>query len=253
MKLNKYLIPFLVLIAFSAYGKIDHSERSNSALIIIDMQDYFVERGRQHEKPENQVKTKAVNDHIIDSIKQAKQAGLPIVLLEYEDSGPTNDRIKEAVGDYDKAKYITKNTDSMFDSWNRYRQELNDYLEKEKVSELLITGANGGACVHRSIRDALYEEYKVVAYSKGIADFNYRDFIYPYDDQYGFDSEYFEEVDDPAKFNLRITAAGQNQSKVKSDTAKNDGARRTGPSPSGTQDQAKENGDQNSGSTSISR
>jgi hypothetical protein len=45
-------------------------------------------------------------------------------------------------------------------------------------------GANGGACVSDSIVEAIQGNCSVVAFNKGIADFNYKQFIYPYAGQY---------------------------------------------------------------------
>jgi len=81
---------------------------------------------------------------------------------------------------YDKAKVIKKNTDGVFSSKNIYRKELVAYLQENQVGTLIITGANGGACVYLSMRGALDNNCTVIAYNRGIADFNFKDFIYPF-------------------------------------------------------------------------
>lgn len=176
------------------------ADGGGKALIIIDMQPTFVERGGNDHKPENKKKVAEILAIQTKSIEMAKKAGIPIVFLEYEDFGPTNSVLKKAVGDYAKTKYFLKDTDGMFSPRNDYKEELDNYLESEKVKTLIITGANGGACVKSSISGALRENYNVLAFSKGIADFNYRDFIYPYDDKYHFTPKCkdctFREVDD---------------------------------------------------------
>ncbi|MCB0386616.1 MAG: isochorismatase family protein, partial [Bdellovibrionales bacterium] len=123
-------------------------------------------------------------DKIIDSqiaaIERAKELGLPIVIVEYEDYGDTNSALKKAIGDYGRVRYFQKDRDGMFDPRNSFRGPLMEHLKELDVGTLLITGANGGACVKRSIRGALENEFQVIAYTQGIADFNYKEFIYPY-------------------------------------------------------------------------
>ncbi len=156
-----------------------------SALIVIDMQPRFITRGGNDRKPAN---IKKVNDVITaqaEAIKKARAYGIPIVFIEYEGSfGDTNSILKDAAKNYGRVKYFKKNSDGMFESDNKYRVDLIDFLKKNNVSTLVITGANGGACVLASIQGSLDGNCTVLAYSNGIADFNYKDFIYPYVGEY---------------------------------------------------------------------
>jgi hypothetical protein len=111
---------------------------------------------------------------------------MPIVFIEYENSGLTNSDLKNAVKDYKEVKFITKDSDGMFDS-DKAEKELSKYLRSKRIGNLIITGANGGACVKSSIDGSLANNYNIISYPPGIADFNYEDFIYPY--TYG--NEYF--------------------------------------------------------------
>ena len=162
------------------------TQSAYSALIVIDMQPYFAIRGGQHNEPENKEKIEKVIEVQIASIKKAIAAGIPIVFLEYEcpPCDPTDSRLKAAVSGYKNVRFIKKTTDGMLDSDNKYRKELADFLNKNNIGTLIITGANGGACVLESITGALENNCNVVAYNAGIADFNYKDFIYPYIGQY---------------------------------------------------------------------
>ena len=100
--------------------------------------------------------------------------------MEYKNFGSTNTELKEAVNEYKNVKYFFKNSDSMFAEENIYKSELSKYLSDKEVGNLVIIGANGGACVESSIEGALSNNCNVIAYNKGIADFNFIDFIYPY-------------------------------------------------------------------------
>ncbi|MNK12017.1 Isochorismatase family protein [compost metagenome] len=174
------LLLFAVSICFAA------PNGENSALVVIDMQDYFTNRNGFQKKPENQKKVNQIISAQLAMIDQARKLNVPIILIEYDckGCGTTNERIKKAIAKYPKVKVIKKDTDGMFEDHNRYKKELVKYLEKEKIGTLVITGANGGACVLESIVGAVTNKYEVVAVTEGIADFNYEDFIYPYENHY---------------------------------------------------------------------
>jgi nicotinamidase-related amidase len=156
----------------------------NSALVIIDMQPHFVTRGGNQNSRENNFKVGQIIGAQIEAIKKAISANIPIVFIEYENVDPTSDLLKAAVKNYHDVKFFTKSTDGMFDNENKYKNQLVSFLKDRKIGTLVMTGANGGACVKESILGALNENCNVVAFSKGIADFNYVDFIYPYKGQY---------------------------------------------------------------------
>jgi nicotinamidase-related amidase len=199
-KINrKSLISFLLFLTFSLLAALP-AFGQNSALIIIDMQPQFVTRGGHDQDPGNIKKVNKILENQVAAIEEAKKAGIPIVFLEYENFGDTNKILKTAVKDYDKAEYFKKNTDGMFSEYNDHKKELVSYLDSQGVENLIITGANGGACVKRSIAGSLGDgKYNVYAYSQAIADFNYTEFIFPYDDKYSFKSNTngcsFNEVD----------------------------------------------------------
>jgi nicotinamidase-related amidase len=175
----------------------------NQALIIIDMQEPFITRGETHERVENVRKVNEIVAEQLRLIEHAKSQGMPIVFLEYENFGPTNPLLTAAVSGYSETRTFQKTADGMFEPWNRHLAELSGYLQEKEVGNLIITGANGGACVASSISGALENNYSVTAMSRAIADFNFEDFMYPYDDQYTFPARCpqpktctFREVDD---------------------------------------------------------
>lgn len=179
--------------------------QDNSALIIIDMQPYFAERGGDIAIGDNPTKLQKILAEQAKAIEEAKKADIPIVFVEYEldfwrkdeedsmakgtslytpASWVTVKNLTDAVKDYDKTITVMKKTDSMF-ATDTTNQQLTDFFKDHEVKNLIITGANGGACVWSSIYDAVETDvYNVYPYSKGIADFNYNNFIYPYDDRY---------------------------------------------------------------------
>jgi nicotinamidase-related amidase len=200
----KYTAFIVILTIFSLSAFCIPGDKENHALIIIDMQPKFVTRGGNHNKESNVEKVENIITTQLEAINVAKASGIPIVFLEYENYGDTNNILKNAVGDYENTKFFLKNTDGMFSQRNKYRDKLISYLEDEKIGTLVITGANGGACVKSSIGGSLEEGYNVVAYSEAIADFNFKDFIHPYDNIYKFKPEYcLKEVCSLIWFNCR--------------------------------------------------
>lgn len=182
---SKWIFSLLVFITFLSFAG-EPRIGDNYALIIIDMQPQFVTRGGNDKDPANVNK---VNDIIASQkkmIELAKKQNIPIIFLEYENFGETNSELKKATEGYDCVKYFTKTTDGMFESSNKNEKPLSDYLRSKNIGNLIITGANGGACVSQSISGSLENNYNVLAYTNGIADFNYKEFIFPYVGQYNF-------------------------------------------------------------------
>jgi nicotinamidase-related amidase len=166
-------------------------DSGNTALVVIDMQRYFSARHAMS-SPANETKIAQVVAEQAALIKRAEAAGIPIIVMEYDlakialekNQGDTNAHLQQALGTYKPERIFRKSEDSMFDSRNVYRKPLLEFMQKYKIGKLIVTGANGGACVKKSIQGALAGNCSVVAYTKGIADFNYPDFIYPYVGQY---------------------------------------------------------------------
>lgn len=172
-------IVFLTSLLLSLMTFAD-SDGRRDALVIIDMQAPFITRGGNDQLPENVQKVKAIIKMQRETIKAAKAAEIPIIFAEYESFGKTNAELKEEAKDYKETKYFIKDSDGMFEESNSNKKELIDYLQSKNIGNLIILGANGGACVRSTIVGALEENYSVTAFLNGIADFNYKDFIYPY-------------------------------------------------------------------------
>ncbi|MBC7712190.1 MAG: isochorismatase family protein [Rhizobacter sp.] len=221
------LISLLILLSFTRVASAAPMG-DKDALVIIDMQAMFVTRGGYSDDEENKKKVQEVLRNQLEAIKLAKAAKIPIIFLEYEGFGNTNDDLKKEVEGYPDAKIFLKNTDGMFDSYNKHKAELVAFLESKNVKSLIITGANGGACVLDSISGSLDSNYNVIAYSKGIADFNYKEFIYPYDHHYNFTPTCadckFKEVDNMQVVALEL-AAGPLKKSILKDEKINDTGR----------------------------
>lgn len=172
------------LFLFSLFSVRTFSDETNKALVIIDMQPYFVTRDGFDKTSENQEKVKQLIQAQVEAIQKAKEAQLPIMFIEYSGDGKTNEVLRKSAENYKNVVFFLKDTDGMLDKRNSHQSELVQFLNKNRIQTLIILGANGGACVLKSIEGALENGYNVVAYPKGIADFNYQEFIYPYEGHY---------------------------------------------------------------------
>lgn len=184
MKIKSLFTTLLLILSFSLWAQV-----GKSALIVIDMQPYFVERGGNDKDLENAKKVADILAEQERMILQARAANIPVIFIEYEwpgyAFGVTNERLSAAAKDYDQASVVKKATDGMFDD-SKAKEQLNKLLAEKGINHLYITGANGGACVEQSIRGALRNNYSVTSVSQGVADFNYKEFIYPYKGHYNF-------------------------------------------------------------------
>ena len=156
----------------------------NRALIVIDMQPGFVERINTQFQIDNRKKISAVVDNQVKAIELAKSQGLPIVFIEMENEtqeyGQTLLPLRNAILGYEKAKVIKKSTNGAFSDGNKFKPQLLSFLEQHEVKELIITGANGSACVRATVNTAVMNNFSVLMFSNGIIDFNSPDFVYPY-------------------------------------------------------------------------
>lgn len=176
-----FIFTFLFISRVFAGEVICDPQGGKSALVVIDMQPGFITRGGNHKKPANAKKVDDVIAAQITAIQKARAYNVPIIFIEYEgDYGDTNSKLKDAVNKYARTQFFKKNADGVFESYNKHRGPVIDFLKKNKVSTLIVTGANGGACVQSSITGSLEGNCNVVAYSNGIADFNYEDYMHPY-------------------------------------------------------------------------
>ena len=152
----------------------------NAALVVIDMQPKFATRFGYHKDPANAARLDQVLQRQSELIKLAKESGMPILTIEYTNHGATTDLLKNEIGNYPDARTFVKSTDGMFEANSGVVKEINEFLKGRSVSELLITGANGGACVRCSIEGALNSGYQVWTDDSAIIDLNYNKFVYPY-------------------------------------------------------------------------
>ncbi len=163
-----------------------HFNTGEVALVIIDMQPvYMTLRGGNPDEPSNAKKLKALFKNQIQAVEIAKAFNQPIIVVETSGLGRTDQRILNALEDYDRAYYFEKNKNGMLDFGSTSSKALIHFFNENDINEVVVMGANGGACVRESIWGAIsLGNIQVSAFTNGIADFNYESYIYPYSDRY---------------------------------------------------------------------
>ena len=208
------LLVFVSLINFSYSADGD----KGSALIIIDMQSYFVKRNGKDQEPANVKKLEEVLKAQQAAIKQAKELKIPIIFIEYQNFGTSNPDLIKSTEGYENVTTFIKNTDGMFESYNNTTKQIEEFLQNKNIKTLIIAGANGGACVLASIQGSLARNFNVLAISTAIADFNYPEFVYPYKARYSFKTSCndcsFKEIENPDMATLELTLHKLNNKNV---------------------------------------
>lgn len=176
--LNKSVSCFILLFCLL----LGHVAQAREALFIVDMQEYFARRSGNYSMRENQKNVESLVGNILELIVRARNTNTPIFIFEYLDRGPTLEKIRVALDGYSLARYITKTSDGAFDLANKNRSELINELNFFSVDRIIISGANGGACVEATIYGAMAKNLnlEVVAVAPAIADFRTNPFSYPY-------------------------------------------------------------------------
>lgn len=151
------------------------------ALVIIDMQPAFVTRYKAQNHYDNPNRTALALERIVELIHIAKSANAPIVVVEFAGYGDTNQLLVDAIGEYKNFLLVEKRIDNVFSRsrWKNARKVVKDYLDRNNISDLVMTGANGGACVKCSIFGGIKEGYRIWTDPTAIIDFNSRRFRYP--------------------------------------------------------------------------
>ncbi|MBC85631.1 MAG: hypothetical protein CL677_00510 [Bdellovibrionaceae bacterium] len=180
----KLIVLFIILLLSV------HAFADNTALVVIDMQEHFLVRKNNQEYGDNPEKYQNALDRIVELVKLARDNGKPIAIVEYDGFEPTSKKISRPIGGfrvknkfiggYKNVEIFRKNRNGMFDESGGVAEDLANFLFRFGVTELVITGANGGACVKCSVIEALENGFKVIADKDAIIDLNTSEFIHPY-------------------------------------------------------------------------
>jgi nicotinamidase-related amidase len=142
----------------------------NLAVLLIDMQKYFIESLKQEEFNENMevLKNQA---RFFKSIKEKK---FPIFMIEYKNYGKTNKNIRKELENQEVTKLI-KESDGGFERIT-FKGKLVPRIEKEMLSQrhalevqetkdilnLLLMGINRYGCVYQTGLEAQDRNYAII-------------------------------------------------------------------------------------------
>jgi nicotinamidase-related amidase len=127
---------------------IDTSRNLSPELVVllIDMQKTFV----------NNKEKKALIPRQIEILRACKNAGVPLIVVEYKDEGETLEPIKKEFAEFESIHKITKPLDDAF-----VGTMLEDLLQKIGAQKLLVMGVNACKCVYDTVSHAIQLGYEV--------------------------------------------------------------------------------------------
>ncbi|MGV8142717.1 MAG: cysteine hydrolase family protein [Candidatus Pacearchaeota archaeon] len=115
------------------------------AMLIVDMQDYFLHGIREKER--------IIGSHI-ETLRACRERGIPVIVMEYECWGKTNERIRKEIDQSKDPEYLVKNRNDAFTE-----KGLITALKIQGIRRLLITGVHSSICVKDTAKGALREGF----------------------------------------------------------------------------------------------
>ena len=128
------------------------------AVLLIDMQDSFLEEILEEEK-------KTEIPYQLEVLDYCKDNNIPVFVLEYFRFGETTRVLKEKVDSLPVKEYVTKHYDNGF-----IETDLEARLRKYGTETVLLMGVNASACVILTAKGALNAGFKIMTSKDLIAD-----------------------------------------------------------------------------------
>lgn len=163
----------LILLNFTAFASAD------TAVVIIDMQYGFYQDGGMQNSKGLQSLVAAQTK----LIQWARGRKLPVLVFEFEGKGKTDQRLLTALKGHPH-KIVVKTTDDGFSSYNSSIADTLKTLKDWNVKKLIVSGINGGSCVHDSIQGASVHGFVSHTTGEIVGDLTVNPPVYP-------DSEWF--------------------------------------------------------------
>ncbi len=135
------------------------SQGGGLAVIIVDMQPYFLES-----IPEL-VRTQIVLAQL-DVLEYCSLMDIPVAYLEFRFRGRTQSEIAEAIQKVPRKKKVIKKWDDGFKG-----TKLKKFLRGWRVRTLLIAGINADACVRKTAKSAKRHDFKLITAENLVADY----------------------------------------------------------------------------------
>lgn len=129
----------------------EKSAGSNSlAVMLIDMQTAYLAYLQEQERD-------LVTCAQIEVIRKCALQDTPVIVIEYDDKGPTLECLRKEVAHVPRHYWITKMQSDAFGS-----KELWQVLEELKAGKLLLMGAYASYCVLKAATSALKRGHSIV-------------------------------------------------------------------------------------------
>lgn len=161
VNINSKSREFLELLKSRVYPKKPDYNPMNSALLILDMQDYFLSENSHAFVPSSP----AIIPQINLLIRHYKDLALPVIFTRhintYKNSGLMDEWWRGMLSEEHSLSNINKDIDSkdsifinksQYDAF--YETELENILNKKNVSQLLITGVMTHLCCESTVRSS---------------------------------------------------------------------------------------------------
>lgn len=129
-----------------------YSQKSDSvktALLIIDIQDFYFSGGKME-----LVNPQAAADKAVLLLDYFREKGMPVIHIKHESS--TQSDIQSTIKPVEGEKIITKKEISSFNG-----TDLNDYLKSLGVKNLVVCGMQTNMCVEGAVRAGYDLGYKI--------------------------------------------------------------------------------------------
>ncbi len=152
-----------------------------AALLVVDMQDYFVREGAHSFLPS----APAIVPQVNGLIEATRTAGLPVVLTQHINSEGDACMMKNWWGDYisemDSESSIAASVQSreavifrktQYDAF--FLTGLDEYLREREIDTVIICGLVCHLCIETTARSAFVRGYRVIVAADAVCDYNRR-------------------------------------------------------------------------------
>jgi len=155
--LNKKLLLAVLIFAVSFFRLFPNEDGKKSALLIIDVQEFYFPDGRM---PLENPKAVAANISLV--LEAFREQGMPVIHVRHNFE-PGGD-IHQMVAPRDGELVISKESPNSF-----LNTSLKEYLDKNEIDELIVCGMQTHMCVEGTVRAASDQGYDCIVLSDACA------------------------------------------------------------------------------------
>ena len=168
-------------------------EMDNLAVLVVDMQDYFLRGSFLERMGEHTSEIEEELPYQLEILKAAKSKQLPIFVVEYADDwntryGATTEKIQRELQSYQGVQTLKKSTDDAFES-----TDLVQRLDEKRVQRLIIMGVNASSCVLETAVSAEDYGFEILTSRQVISDVQFPERVkqIPEYEEYGESAEWY--------------------------------------------------------------